>query len=497
MLPMIKPTSMTPVLTSEQVKQAELAWAQENQGGTWPLMIKAAHSFMAKFMPKLHGQKVLVVAGQGNNGGDGYYIAALLRQAKVKVTLVAPLGLPKTGIDAERAYQYFLGHGGQVLGSIDELAQSTHYPITIDALFGSGLNRDLSESAQQVILWLNQLDTEIYAVDVPSGLNADTGLAMPIAINAKVTHSFIAFKAGTLTALGPAHCGQLSLDSLMVPTRPAWRYLPEVCLPSRTGNTHKSAHGGVTVVGGQPHMMGAALIAAHAALNSGAGKVWLQCDPVFYASALSLAPEIMLKPISETAKQPLTDKAKWVIGPGLGQDGQGIETLKQLLTATNEEPSQHLVSYGVLDADALRWLAHSKHMATGWVMTPHEGEAAALLAWPITKVQQDRVAAALALSERYQTCVVLKGAGSLVCDVRQNEHNLVFCHHGSPAMATPGMGDCLAGIIAALMAQGQDGFNAAITGVNWHARIGAQLAKRQRIVLASDIIAHLTMSLDD
>ncbi|MCE2570248.1 NAD(P)H-hydrate dehydratase [Motilimonas eburnea] len=487
---------MLPVLTSEQVKQAEQAWAKANQGDTWPLMVKAAHSFVAKFMSKLQGQTVLVVAGQGNNGGDGYYIGALLRQAKVKVTLVAPLGLPKSGIDAERAYQFFVASGGQVLGSFDELPQSAHFPITIDALFGSGLNRVLSEPAQQVILWLNQLDTEIVAVDVPSGLNADTGLAMPVAVNAKATHSFIALKAGTLTAMGPAHCGLLSLDTLTVSTGSTWRYQVDVCLPRRTGNTYKSEHGGVNVVGGQPHMMGAALIAAHAALNSGAGKVWLACDQMFYASALSLAPEIMLKPIGETAKQPLTDKVKWVIGPGLGQDGQGLDILAKLLEATNADSSQQLANYGVLDADGLRWLATSGQVATGWVLTPHEGEAAALLAWPIAKVQQDRIAAVQALSEQYKTCVVLKGAGSLVCDVRQTGQHLVFCHSGSPAMATPGMGDCLAGIIAALMAQGLDGFNSAITGVNWHARIGHELAKRQRIVLASDVIAQLPFGAD-
>lgn len=493
---------MKPVMTSAQVKQAELEWARANQGDTWPLMVNAAHSFVTQFMPKLRGQNVLLVVGAGNNGGDGYYIGALLRQAKIKVTLVAPLGLPKVGIDAERAYQYFLQQGGQVIGDLADLTEPARFTITIDALFGSGLSRALSGTALQAILWLKELDADIYAVDIPSGLNADTGLPMPIALCAKATHSFIAYKSGTLTAQGPSHCGQLSLDTLSVATTATWHYQPEVCLPRRTGNTYKSEHGGVNVLGGQSHMMGAALIAAAAALKSGAGKVWLHCEPMFYASALSLAPEIMLQDSSQTAAQSLNDKIKWVIGPGLGRDGRGVDTLAQMFASisalqtqapqTPEAPTH----YGVLDADALRWLAKSGHTATGWVLTPHEGEASALLAWPIAQVQQDRIAAVQALSERYQTCVVLKGAGSLVCDMSQSEHALVFCHHGSPAMATPGMGDCLAGIIAALMAQGLNAYNAAITGVNWHGQIGAKLAKQQRIVLASDIIAQLPFAAD-
>nr|WP_282560205.1 NAD(P)H-hydrate dehydratase [Motilimonas cestriensis] len=272
----------------------------------------------------------------------------------------------------------------------------------------------------------------------------------------------------------------MSLDNLGIASNGSWFRNTDVALPNRFGNTHKSKHGEVRVVGGHQNMAGAALIATQAALNAGAGRVYLHCDPRYFAASVSHSPEIMLLDHIDFHDR----QSIWVVGPGLGRDLHADQVMKQFIC-----PDHHLAPWrGVLDADALRYIARVPQFNAGnCVLTPHEGEAADLLGWSIDCVQQDRAAAALALSVKFQTVVVLKGAGTLVCEGER----LIFCHTGTPAMATAGMGDCLAGVIGALMAQGLSAFDAAICGVNWHASLGAILANTQRVVLASDIIAKL------
>ncbi|MCE0557011.1 NAD(P)H-hydrate dehydratase [Motilimonas sp. E26] len=475
------------VLSALQVKQAEQAWANQRGGETWPLMVCASESFVRHFFPSIYQQgkhsplpKITIVVGCGNNGGDGYYIGKLLLDAGVNVSLIAPFGAPKAGIDAERAAQCFRDAGGRVLSELPETLDDNSEHVAIDALFGSGLSSTLSS---QCIHWVQQINSQfatIYSVDVPSGLDADTGQAMPVAVNASATRSFIAWKPGLLTGDGPAYCGQLTLDNLGITSTGDWKRNSAVVLPNRFGNTYKSKYGEVSVVGGHQNMAGAALIATQAALNAGAGRVYIHCDPRYFAASVSHRPEIMLLDHIDLHDS----QSVWVIGPGLGRDLNATQVLKPFVY-----PDHHSTTWrGVLDADALRYIAKVANFnATNWVLTPHEGEAADLLDWSIDCVQQDRAAAALALSLKYQTVVVLKGAGTLVCKGKK----LIFCHVGSPAMATAGMGDCLAGIIGALMAQGLSAFDAAVAGVNWHASLGFALAKTQRVVLASDIVAKL------
>ncbi|MFS1424357.1 NAD(P)H-hydrate dehydratase [Shewanella sp. 10N.286.48.B5] len=477
------------VLSAQAVRDAEQYWASSHNNSTWPLMVKAASSFVQRFGSAFNtSQAILVVVGQGNNGGDGYYIAKLLLQQGKKVVVYAPFGAPKAGIDAQQAMNEFLAAGG----SVHTTKPSASYPIIIDALFGSGLTRTLSAAAIKVIDDINQSAEQVYAVDVPSGLNADSGQPEPICVNATATHSFIAYKPGQLTAYGPASCGALSLDSLGLEpiagtTKENWRYDPRVnMLPSRRGNTHKSYHGNVSVIAGLGNMAGAGIIASRAALNAGAGRVFLQCEPSHFVACLSQSPEIMF---SDSTENTLKQHAVLVVGPGLGRGQQAQQIMQTLLTLQPNSGVDNKRSLGVLDADALRYLAKHQQTVTPWVLTPHEAEAAGLLGISATEVTNDRVAAALALHKKYQAVVVLKGAGTLV--VHQGGVN--FCHSGSAAMATPGMGDCLAGIIAALIAQGLSAVDAAITGVNWHATLGHQLGQTQRVVLASDICQQLKL----
>ncbi|WP_161599270.1 NAD(P)H-hydrate dehydratase [Reinekea blandensis] len=461
------------VLTSEQVRYAEQHWAENHGGDTWPLMNAAAQSFVRQTFERVRHGSVLVVVGKGNNGGDGYCIARRLYEAGVPVTVFAPFGEPSPGIDAHRALTELQQTGLPVFAEWP----STSVDTVIDALFGSGLNRPLDPTVIEIIERMNQYPAEVLAVDVPSGLNADTGQPMPVAIRARATHSFIAWKPGTLTAEGPQCCGQLSLDTLGVDVDSDWCWQQETqALPARSGQTHKAQHGNVNVVGGRLGMGGASIIAAGSALAAGAGRVISHCDPAFVTAALVHHPEVMTQP---GLPEVVNDDSVWLVGPGLGRDDAAYEQVRRHLHSPG--------SRGVLDADGLFHLASLDVPCTNWVLTPHEGEAARLLGWRSDKVRNNRPVAAQALASRYQAVVVLKGAGTLVATTS----GLTFCHPGSPAMATPGMGDCLAGIIAALLAQRLAPKDAAIVGVNWHAQTGYRLAQRQRLVLASDIIRAL------
>ena len=464
------------VLLSVEVKKYERIWAEQQGGETWPLMRKAAQSFVRQFLERFKNRNVVILAGTGNNGGDGYCIGKLLIEAGVSVAVVAPLGEPSMKIDAHRAKQEYLSSGGSILSEIPQLAD-----VAIDALFGIGLSRELREDAALFIEHINGRFSEIYSVDTPSGLNADTGVPSPVAMNAIATHCFIAYKPGLLTCEGPSFTGELTLDSLNVVVEGTWqRSADEPELPNRVGNTHKAKHGNLRVVGSENTMIGASVIAARAGLNAGAGRVFLHGNPLSLASVYAMAPEIMVSDQFDSSD----DHSVIVIGPGLGRDERANGLMQMMLSSGKRG--------GVLDADALRYLARNQTSdVSRWVLTPHENEAAELLDCASADVRSNRPNAALELAQKYQCVVVLKGAGSIVA----HSHQLWFCHAGHPAMATPGMGDCLAGIIGSLIAQRQEPLRAAINGVNWHARLGLSIADKQRIVLASDLIDRLKLTL--
>ncbi|TCS40799.1 NAD(P)H-hydrate dehydratase [Reinekea marinisedimentorum] len=458
------------VCTVQDVQQLEREWASDHDGSTWGLMVAASQSFVARFQADFAGRRVLVVAGNGNNGGDGFYIAKLLLEQDVKVSVATPLGLPPDNIDAFRACQEYQAAGGQM----DEHLESAEADLLVDALFGVGLNRPLSGKALVTVTRINRLNLPVYAVDIPSGLHAQTGVCQPVAVHACATHTFIAYKPGQLTAAGPALCGELTLDSLGIQSTSSWRYARafEPCLPARQGATHKAEHGNLHVVGGLKNMAGAAIITATSALNAGAGRVFLHCHELGHAAALARAPELMTRDVQRLLEEP--PEGTYVIGPGMGMSSLAMQLWQVLLPKAK----------GVMDADALRLLAAQPVPVSGWVLTPHESEAAALLGVTSADIKADRLDSAQELASKYQTTVVLKGAGTIVATTE----DIRFCYAGAPEMSTPGMGDCLAGIIGSLIAQGLLPEQAAVAGVNWHAHLGAKLARRQRIVLASDII---------
>lgn len=469
---------MQPVLTVDRVKAVEQDWASENGGSTWPLMTRAGSAVAERVRQHCPTLKaVWVLAGRGNNGGDGYIAASRLRALGVKVTVIAPSGEPRVGTDAHRAWQEYADQGGTLETTLPQESPD----LVIDAVIGTGHTGALKPDLVDLFDRVRERRVPVFAVDLPSGLNAATGRADPALLKAERTLTFIAGKPGLLTGDGPGVCGEIMLESLHIdlPTEGHWRdgeamYLNQAPdWPSRRGDSHKGEFGNVRVLAGAPGMGGAGLLAARSALASGAGRVFWHTSPEQALSILTAQPELMT---TELVGDYDPDDSVHVLGPGLGQDATAQALYSRLLNSGEAR--------GVLDADGLTWLARNPKPVPQWVLTPHPGEAARLLEQTTGDIQSDRCRAAMALSERYQTTVILKGAGSLIA----HQGRLFFNHPGDPAMASPGMGDTLSGLVAGLMAQGLTALQAAQCGAWWHASLGARLARQYRVVLATDLI---------
>lgn len=435
-------------------------------------------------------QRVVVVCGPGNNGGDGYVLARLARAARMDVTVVS-LGNPaELRGDALRAHDDFVTAGGVVHSwSEDCLANAE---VVVDAIFGTGLSRALDPTMIRRIDAINECRAPILSLDIPSGLDADTGAVWGAAITAERTLSFIGLKLGFYLGEGPNHTGVVIFDDLDLPAgatsfvsaaalRIGEDALAEL-LPRRQRTTHKGQQGSVLVIGGGIGMAGAARMAGEAALRAGAGLVTVATWPDNVASITASRPELMCRGVA-TARdlEPMIERADVLaIGPGLGRDAWGQELLDKALLS--DKPT-------VIDADALNLLSHAPRANSKWILTPHPGEAGRLLGISTAEVQSDRLRSARELAKRFAGTVVLKGAGTLVVT---GDSLPYICDQGNPGMASPGMGDVLTGVIAGIAAQTADLPGAARVGVLVHAMAGDMAARRgERGLLATDLFGYL------
>jgi len=434
--------------------------------------------------------RIAVVCGGGNNGGDGYILARLAAQANIPCAVMA-IGAPATGLQgpARVALDRFRATDKVV----QEFAEASlaDADIIVDALLGTGLDRAVEGQYRQVITAINASHKPVLAIDIPSGLNADTGQCMGLAIKAALTLTFMGLKQGLFTAQGPAYSGRILFSDLAVPQdiyaklTPAAERLEELNmakhLPTRPRDSHKGDFGHALLIGGDYGLAGAIAMAAEAAGRVGAGLVSVATRPE-HALLMPLArPELMTLGVNEvSALKPLLKKATVLaIGPGLGQSDWGRALLSRALEA--QLPL-------IVDADALNLLASEPAYSDRWVMTPHPGEAARLLGTNSEEIQQDRFAAAKALQQKYGGVLVLKGSGTIIADAA----GLSVCTAGNPGMASGGMGDVLTGVIAGLIAQGLSIKAAASLAVNLHAQAADAAAEDgERGMLASDLMPHL------
>ncbi len=371
------------------------------------------------------------------------------------------------------------------------------FGVLVDGLLGTGLKGPVREPLAQLIKQINASGLPVLALDLPSGLCADTGCELGVAVRAELTVSFIGLKLGLFTGAGPDLVGTLVFADLQADPQllakqatAAQRLAPGNLpwLPARRRSAHKGQFGHLLVVGGDRGLGGAALLAAQSALRCGAGLVSLATRSEHVAAALARQPEVMVQGLA-SANQLLGLAASadvLVVGPGLGQQAWG----RSLLSAAAGRATAQ-----VWDADGLNLLAMGGvQLPADAVLTPHPGEAARLLGLTIAEVQADRPGAALALAARYQAVVVLKGAGSLIATA---DGRLALCDRGHPAMAGAGFGDVLAGVIGALRAQGLPAFEAACLAVWLHAWAGEIRGAAGRGLAASDLLATIGQLLEE
>jgi ADP-dependent NAD(P)H-hydrate dehydratase / NAD(P)H-hydrate epimerase len=441
--------------------------------------------------------RVQVLCGTGNNGGDGFLIADLAHKRGINVTVFQVGDAAKIGGDALIARQQALANGVKIVpfGKEPPVAEG----VIVDALLGTGLGGDVRGAYADAIAAINACNVPVLAVDIPSGLCADTGRVLGTAVRADITVTFIALKRGLFTLQAPDYTGTIQFSDLEVPPA-VYEAVPAVCqrleleplldhLPPRPATAHKGLYGTVLVAGGDYGFAGAASLAAEAALRCGAGLVQVATRAEHVAALVARTPEVMPRAVDggDDFAPMLAVADVLVVGPGLGQSPWSAELLR--LGLATGKPL-------VLDADGLNLLAAGVPGDVpplgNRVFTPHPGEAARLLGCSTAEVQSDRFAAVLALQQRYGGVMVLKGNGTLVC----NGEVTLLCDYGNPGMASGGMGDVLSGVIGALLAQHLPPLEAAALGVCLHgAAADSAAGDGQRGLVASDLIPHMRLLL--
>ena len=451
---------------------------------------EAAFKLLRQCWPGAH--RIVVVCGGGNNGGDGYVVARLVRQAGLEarvLTLADPANLRG---DAQTAWRD--AQAAAVPIAPFTVAALADAELLVDAILGTGLERDVSGDWREAIDAMNAHPADRFALDIPSGLHADTGAILGAAVRAAGTITFIGLKQGLFTGQGPACCGAVHFADLDAPPdiypalHPAcWRYagadLPTL-LPRRSRSAHKGLFGHVLVIGGELGMAGAARMTGEAAARCGAGLVSIATRAAHAGLQAAVRPELMFHGVETVDElEPLVNRATVIAaGPGLGRGDWGRAMLQAALAC--DKPL-------VLDADALNLLAIEPAYRDSWILTPHSGEAARLLKMTPAQVEADRFAAVEDLALRFGGVAVLKGAGSLIAS--KTDGLVALAHAGNPGMASGGMGDVLTGVIAALVAQGLPLFAAARVGTYLHGRAGdlAAHAGGERGLLATDLLPFL------
>ncbi|MFC7521521.1 NAD(P)H-hydrate dehydratase [Xanthomonas populi] len=437
-----------------------------------------------------HARRIVVVCGTGNNGGDGYVLARLAQRAGRAVRVVhLPEHGPASAL-AQRACTDYLAVGGAIDVFPSPLAQAD---VIVDALFGIGLNRAPDADTTALIEAINVANVPVLALDVPSGIDADHGVAFGAAVHANATLQFIVAHVGLYTGDALEHAGERAIAALEVPDAAFDGLVPAAHgwdidalaaqLRPRRRNTHKGESGRVLCVGGNVGSGGAIMLTAEAALRSGAGLVQVVTRAAHVAPLLARCPEAMVRAVQADDDIVALAAAADVValGPGLGQDAWAQALWHAALASDTAV---------VIDADGLNLLAANAVPSRGpHVLTPHPGEAGRLLGLSTAHVQRDRLAAADALAKRFDAVVVLKGAGSVIAAPHAVPR---IIDAGNPGMAVGGMGDLLTGVIAALLAQGWSLFDAASLGAVLHACAGDAAARAgERGLLPTDLLPEL------
>ena len=471
--------------TAGQVRELDRIAIEERGIPSITLMERAGDSAFGVITGRYPDAKNLVViCGGGNNAGDGYVLASLAKQAGLEVRVTALVEPEQLGGDAAACAQKYLR-----TGTVDDIPSIDGADLIVDAILGSGLNRCVDGAYARAIGLVNESAAPVLALDIPSGLNADTGVCMGTAVRADATVTFIGLKRGLFTGEGPDCCGEILFCDLATPADIHASVNADVRLiepntvlqnlPARPRHAHKGRYGHVLVIGGDYGYLGAAILAGSAAARTGAGLVTVATRVEHAGNIPLFRPELMTAALTSARDLDavLNRVSVVAIGPGLGRSGWAMSLFAKVLQTRLPL---------VVDADALNLLALEHQRRENWVLTPHPGEAARLLDGTTGEIQADRFASIELLQGKFGGVVVLKGAGSLV---KEEAGPIYLNRSGNPGMAGGGMGDVLTGIIAGLMAQGMAPGMAAKSAVYLHGHAADLCASDgERGMLAADLL---------
>ena len=469
------------VYHSQAIKDWENRWFAHNS--SYGLMQQAALALAHKLVDILHQKQlthtvITVWCGTGNNGGDGYLLAHYLNELlddRHYVQVFAPFEPQST--DAKRAKADCLVRTTSIF---DELNWQSNHHIHIDALFGNGLNKPLSSQYQKLITRFNACFGFKIALDIPSGLHPDTGIPLPICTTADMTFCVMGLKIGLYTGVSKAHTGKI----INLPLIPSDIFLTPCAYVSqiptinpRNPTAHKGDFGTVAVIGGHPEMGGAVIMASTSAMAVGTGKVTAICHQKHHTAIITNTPNVMVADIQSNFS--LTNIDGVCFGMGLGRDDWSLHCYQKILPLLMTSSAKV-----VLDADALYFLAqYPQKLPSHWICTPHAREAGRLLNVSANVITNDRLYAVHQLHERFGGIWVLKGANTLTYD----GNRVSICPFGNAGMATAGMGDVLAGMLAGLDLPASD-------VVALHALAGDELAKHSPIGLNAHQMSHAICS---
>ncbi|MBU3023600.1 NAD(P)H-hydrate dehydratase [Aestuariibacter sp. A3R04] len=473
---------------AEQVRENEGEAAKHSGCDLFTLMERAGEAVFRQCQNLLPNTDVyLVIVGQGNNAGDGYVAALTARQAgkQVLVAAVEPHRILQG--DAGEAQRRWLEAGGQIEAFSPALLDKAD--LVVDAMLGTGITSYIRNEFADIIDALNEHSVPVVSVDVPSGLDANTGQSLGRCVQADVTVTFVGIKPGLTTGAGKQSCGMLAFEDLGIGK--AFSALARSSatlldieqfrgMGPRAVHSHKGTYGRLLCVGGNKGTAGAIRLSGEAALRSGSGMVRVFTHEQSVIQVSAGRPELMV------TSDNLDDALSWascvVIGPGLGQDDWAETVFTTVMKHCQTHPKPM-----VIDADALNLLSRqaTAYTINDCILTPHAGEAARLLGVSVDDVEAERFNYVRQCAQRYHATCVLKGAGTII----DNERSTWVCKHGNPGMATAGSGDVLSGICGALLAQGLSRDIAAKYAVAIHAKAGDDLADLygQRGMIASDL----------
>jgi len=478
--------------TAEQTRELDRIVSEQHNMSTVKLMARAGAAALTSI--KNHwpqAERILVLCGTGNNAGDGFELAKLALEKDYRVNVIQVGDIDTLSAETTAARDALIATGLEIQ-SFDKTLPSTD--VIVDALIGTGLNREVSGEYKSIIEAINQTRrTPILSLDIPSGLHPDTGNALGVAVHATISLSFMGLNKGLFTGEGPNYSGTVCFDSLQIPSIVYKEFQPiarrvslendaELLAPrERTG--HKGLYGHLFIIGGDHGMSGAARVAAEAGARVGSGLTSIATRSA-HGPLLNLArPELMCHGVEDPddLEALLRPANALTIGPGLGQCDWGIALFEKAI-ATNLPM--------VVDADALNLLSKNPQHHDKWILTPHPGEAARLLGCTSAEIQADRFNACHELQKRYGGIIVLKGSGTLISNGTAPTRLSTW---GNPGMGSGGMGDVLAGVIGGLLAQGFPLMDAACVGVTLHGMAGDKAAEQdgERGLLAMDLMPHL------